>query len=226
MIRILFLCSGGGGNLKFINECIRAGSIEECEINGVVADRPCGAIEYARESAIPTYQIAYSLNDNAELKKILGSLQPDFVITNMHKILDKEIVSAFKRKLINLHYSLLPAFRGTIGSKPVRQALDQGCRVIGTTVHYAEEEVDAGTIISQSAFQVPYGTPFADIMNKVFRSGCINLLNGLVIASKGRVLISLKSATSVVLGDSTLFSPNLSFDPQTFDERFWSLLNE
>lgn len=91
-MNLIFLASGNGGNLKFINECVKEKMIDY-EIK-VIADRECGSLTYARNNNIENYKINYSRKDNMELKLILEKVNPKYIITNFHKIIDKELVNS------------------------------------------------------------------------------------------------------------------------------------
>ncbi|MBD0379695.1 phosphoribosylglycinamide formyltransferase [Paenibacillus sedimenti] len=221
MIKICFLCSGNGGNLRFINKCIQKKIIPNIELVGIIADRHCEAITFAQYNNLSAYKINYSRKNNAELKEALISLNPDIIVTNFHKILDEEIVNLFKGKLINLHYSLLPAFGGVIGDKPVRMALDTGCKFVGTTVHFVDEEVDNGFIISQNLLPVANNSEFQVIMNEVFRMGCVNLLNAILHISNQE--ISIENNLSNIYGyerNEIVSSPPFNHS-MIFNEDFW-----
>jgi len=60
MKKLVFLASGGGGNLKFIYRCITLNFLPNVHVVGVIADRPCGAMEFAHDNDIPSFQIAYT----------------------------------------------------------------------------------------------------------------------------------------------------------------------
>ncbi|WP_324749107.1 formyltransferase family protein [Sphingomonas sp. LY54] len=211
--RIVFLVSGGGGNLRFIHRAIEQGQLPGAELVGVVADRDCPALAYCEARQIPTYVIRYSRAEPEELGAALQELRPDVIVTNIHKILDSKTVGAFSGRMINLHYSLLPLFKGAIGVEPVRLAIEQGCKIVGTTVHYVSEAVDAGEIISQSA--IPVSTLNIDrLMSDVFRSGCINLLSAIRNLSDG--------VKPVLLGSGGFVSPPASLRVEDFAEEFWS----
>ena len=66
---------------------------------------------------------------------------------------------------------------------PIRRAIEAGCRFVGTTVHHVVEAVDAGPVISQTVVRVVDDEPFESLADRVFRSGCVNLLNGIQLAS-------------------------------------------
>lgn len=83
----------------------------------------------------------------APLLAALAQHRPDLVITTVHRILAEPVTSRYQGRLINLHYSLLPAFGGAIGIRPVRDALAYGSRFTGVTVH----RVDATSAASEEA---------------------------------------------------------------------------
>lgn len=211
--RIVFLVSGGGGNLRFIHQAIVQGQLPDAELVGVVADRECEALAYCDVHRIPVYPIHYTRAEPHALRAALRELRPDVIVTNIHKILDADTVGAFSGRMINLHYSLLPSFGGVIGAEPVRLALEQGCKIVGTTVHYVSEAVDAGEIISQSAIPV-HTHNLEHLMSDVFRSGCVNLLSA--IGSLG------KRAGHVQTRPTGFVSPHASFRAEDFSEEFWT----
>jgi len=174
--KIVFLGSGGGGNLKFINEYTKI--IPEVNVCGVLSDRECGAINYAKKENIFSEVLSFERNKrgNKELIQALEKLNPDLIITNVHKILSESVVSEFSGKLINLHYSYLPAYGGKIGMKPVDLAIQRNNSFIGTTSHYVTREVDAGRIISQGIFD---RYKVKDIYQKTFVTGALTLLSAI-----------------------------------------------
>ena len=120
------------------------------------------------------------------------------------------MVGRFRGRMINLHYALLPAFKGLQGAESVRQALAAGCKLVGSTVHEVAEEVDAGPILAQSAVAVT--TQDLDVMmDRVFRSGCLCLLNVL-------------AGPAPVDPGAELHAPAPALGPATFDEAFWRAL--
>ena len=163
--------------MRFMANAIRLGLIENAMICGVITDRECPANQFARDNNIWTDEIDFSEKDQLNLILKLKKLCPDIVITTVHKILSPSVVDAFKGILINLHYSLLPAFGGVIGTKPVRLALNYGARFIGTTVHLVNTLVDAGMPLVQAVIPVEKADTVESVMDTVFRCGCISLLN-------------------------------------------------
>lgn len=184
MMKIVFLVSGSGGNLKFFFQCIRLGLLKDVEL-AVVADRDCPAIDFARTRGLISEQIAYSRSQPDALRQVLQRMKPDIVVTNWNKIIDKDTVEEYSGKMINLHYSLLPAFSGLIGIEPIKQAYSKGCYYIGPTCHSVDAEVDAGKIIFQSAFRADM--PIEAAIGRMFREGCVSLVFSIWILTRGNL---------------------------------------
>ena len=180
-MNIALLCSGGGGNLRFIWSLIERGALKNVRLCGVFADRDCPAAAFAFRRHIPTVCGLYSPDKPVSMIEALEKFDPDIIISLFHQLISSEIVRRYRGKIINLHYSLIPAFsgKGMIGSKPVRMAIERGCRIIGTTVHYVDENLDEGEIISQSSIKIEGEEAFTSIMNRIFHSGCLNLLSAI-----------------------------------------------
>src|SRR6478735_6555047 len=103
MKNISFLVSGNGGTLKFLtNACsFISDARKNFRVNAVISDRKCGAIDFALDQGIYSKQIKYRRDSTEQLKEILKETNPDFIITNIHKILDEETVMNYEGKLIN-----------------------------------------------------------------------------------------------------------------------------
>lgn len=216
MVKILFLVSGNGGNLKFFHTSLSIIKISSVSIFAI-ADRQCGAVVFANKNSIPHAVVSYNRNNNKELLAKLSQINPDVIITNWHKIIDKETVSLFRGKLINLHYSLLPAFGGLIGTAPITKAFDLGCKYVGATCHYVDEGVDTGKIISQTIVKTNVKLNCA--IEQVFRNGCLILLNTVIkffLLNSAEWIINIKEE----------FAPALLFDDSIFDDVFWDDLSK
>lgn len=223
MLKIAFLCSGGGGTLRFIAEAIQVGALTETEICGVLSDRRCQANVFAEDNGIWTEILPFSKNDSSGLMNSLNNLAPDIIVTTVHKILDSALVAAFRGSMINLHYSLLPAFGGTIGDVPIRSALKYGVNFLGTTVHLVEDEVDSGAPVVQTVIPTKPGDSTTSLMEIVFRCGCISLLNGIQIIRLGGVDKDCYGASLFrdISGRSVMINPVVLPQWLDFDEAFW-----
>ena len=215
MIKICFLISGGGGNLKFLHESLSQGLIKNVELSAV-ADRCCDAINFSQKNGLNSTLIEYSRTNPERLREMLDLINPDIVVTNWHKIIDADTVKVFESKMINLHYSLLPAFGSLIGVEPIKKAYEKGCKFIGPTCHYVDEGVDTGKIIAQAVFKTDIA--YQEAIRTMFRFGCITLLNGITQISNEDI-VGEKIKANHQRYDS--FNPVLKFNPASFDEDFW-----
>ncbi len=142
----------------------------------------------------------------------------DIVITNIHKILDDNVLKKFDGRLVNLHYSLLPAYGGLIGMKTVDVARTDSTKFIGATCHEVSEILDGGKIICQSCFPVDWELPDEEIKDLVFRSANLCLLNSILLRAEESLNVKQYSYKKVI------FNPSLIFDNQNFTEDFWLAL--
>jgi len=178
MKKIIFLGSGGGGNLKFIHHYSSSANTTPFKVTGVLADRECGALDFGKSIGISSEILSFKRNEaeNTVLITKLKQFEPDFIITNIHKIISKQVVQTFEGKLINLHYSYLPAFGGVIGMQPVKQALARDNKFVGCTSHFVNEKVDDGQTIAQGIFSIER---VSNTFQSTFKCGAITLLAAL-----------------------------------------------
>ncbi len=184
MLKIVFLCSGGGGNLRFIEGAIHLGWIKNAIISGVITDRECLATQFANERKIWTKTLNFSEDGQVNVLQELHRLSPDIIITNVHKILSPSVVDSFRGKLVNLHYSLLPSFGAVIGTKAIDLALAYGVKFLGTTAHLVDILVDTGKPLVQTIIPIEDGDTTESLTDITFRCGCLALLQSIQILRK------------------------------------------
>jgi phosphoribosylglycinamide formyltransferase-1 len=152
-VRIGVLASGSGTILASMLD-------KRLPIVLVVADRPCGALEIAQQAGIAAELVERSdfspdFDRVAYTHDVVDALRAHDVelvaIAGFGTILSKPFVDAYGGRAVNTHPALLPAFKGW---HAVRDALDAGVKVTGTTVHLVTEDVDAGPILAQEAVPV------------------------------------------------------------------------
>jgi phosphoribosylglycinamide formyltransferase-1 len=219
------LCSGGGGNLRFVAGAIRKGWLADAEVCAVLSDRACGANTFARANGIATEVLDCSPFGQQELLARLRELAPDVVVTTIHKTLVPALVDAFAGRLLNLHYSLLPAFAGEIGERPVVRALAHGVKFLGVTVHHVEAQLDMGRPILQAVTAAPADPQLGAMMNVLFRAGCVGLLNAIASFGPGRPRVGAQDSATLA-GRQVYFSPAVLLHPSLEDERGWDFLDE
>ncbi len=224
-MRIAFLCSGNGGNLRFIDRAIRLGWCNSAQICAVLSDRECGANTFARARGLPAEVMDFSAPAQPAVTRRLQAISPDVIVTTVHRILAPELVAAFRGKLVNLHYSMLPAFAGAIGDKPVRRALDYGAKFVGITVHHVDEQLDTGRPIIQALTATPSVPELESLMELLFRCGCVGLLNAVASYAPDFSAWRAQACESTVLAGRTVyFSPAAFVHPSLAQEVGWAFL--
>jgi phosphoribosylglycinamide formyltransferase 1 len=151
--RIAVLASGSGTLLEAILADLGN------QIVVVVSDRPCRALDVAARHGTPAELVERTewgasfdrASYTERLVKVLQAHAVDLVVMAGFGTVVPRIVDAFPERVINSHPALLPAFRGW---HAVREALDHGVKVTGTTIHVVTAEVDEGPILAQEAVPV------------------------------------------------------------------------
>ena len=152
-MRIVCLISGGGTNLQALIDWQTKGLLGDAMIVGVISNVASAyGLERAKRASIPTSVLSHRdyadrlLFDQA-LRSLIDGYDPDLVVlAGFMRILTAEFVTHYHRRLINIHPSLLPKYKGL---DTHRRALDAGDTVAGATVHWVTEALDAGDIIQQ-----------------------------------------------------------------------------
>jgi len=157
MIRLAILLSGRGSNFRAIDDAIVRGVLD-AEIVRVISNRPDAAgIELARERrhhahVIDHREYASRANHEEEVLRILSTARPDYIVlAGYMRLLSADFVARYPNRILNIHPSLLPAFPGVDAQS---QAVAYGAKISGCTVHFVDENLDAGPIIAQRCVEV------------------------------------------------------------------------
>ena len=156
MKRLGILLSGRGSNFEAIAENIQRGRLN-AEIAAVISNRAeARGIEIARERGLPALVLPSRGVEREEYdRRVVAELHSRGVelvcLAGFMRLLTAEFCRAFPLRALNIHPSLLPAFPGLDAQK---QALEQGVKISGCTVHFVDERLDAGPIILQAAVPV------------------------------------------------------------------------
>lgn len=149
--------SGRGSNFEALADNIAAGRVPDAEISVVISNKPDAAgLERARKRGIEALAIpSNGLQREAYDRQVVAALQQRQVelvcLAGYMRLLSPYFVTAFPQRILNIHPSLLPSFPGL---EAQRQALDYGVKVAGCTVHFVDENLDAGPIILQAVVPV------------------------------------------------------------------------
>ncbi|MGD0303233.1 MAG: phosphoribosylglycinamide formyltransferase [Candidatus Acidiferrales bacterium] len=155
--RIGVLLSGRGSNFEALAESVAAGRIPNAEIAIVLSNREAApGLQKAIERKIPARVIpSKGLEREAYDRLVVAALQEANVelvcLAGYMRLLSPHFVSAFPNRIINIHPSLLPAFPGL---ESQRQAIEHGAKFSGCTVHFVDENLDAGPIILQACVPI------------------------------------------------------------------------
>ncbi|MGY4103003.1 phosphoribosylglycinamide formyltransferase [Nocardia sp. R16R-3T] len=153
---VVVLASGAGSLLRALIEAAAAPEYPATVV-AVGVDRICQATEHAAAAGIPAFRM--TLKDfpdrdawDVALTDAVAAYAPDLVVSaGFMKILGPVFLARYGGRIINTHPALLPAFPGAHG---VRDALDYGVKVTGSTVHLVDSGIDTGPILAQEAVPV------------------------------------------------------------------------
>ncbi len=152
VFRIVVLASGSG---TLFQALIDQQDLHQGKLVGLITDVDCPAIDRAKNSAIPTFLVPLNSDRtkwDQELARVLAELNPDLIVSaGFMKILGHKVLAQFKAKIINTHPALLPKFPG---SHAVADALTAGEKVTGSTIHFVDEGVDTGEVITQKVVEI------------------------------------------------------------------------
>ena len=136
------MCSGNGTNFENI--------VRTCRYDEVVVmihnKRECGAAKRADKLGIPHTHIK-SKNEDLIIDVMKAWKVDLIVLAGWMRIISPKLIEAFPNRIINLHPSMLPKYKGL---HAIERALDNGDKMTGVSVHYVNEELDGGEIIIQS----------------------------------------------------------------------------
>jgi len=158
-MRLGILLSGRGSNFQAIQAAVDRGEIA-ARVACVISNVPTApGLDFAREKGLN----AYALNSgessreafDQKVLEILTRHEVDLVcLAGYLRLLSPAFIAAYRNRILNVHPSLLPSFKGLHAQK---QALDYGVKVTGCTVHYVDEGLDSGPILMQAAVPVLEG---------------------------------------------------------------------
>lgn len=151
--RIAVLLSGRGSNFEAIADAVESGGIPNAQIVAVISDvAEARGLARARERGLPAFSVERErFGSRAEHERtILGILEesrPDLVcLAGYMRILSPQVVDRWRGRILNIHPSLLPKYRGL---SPQKRALEAGEVESGCTVHLVDEGTDTGPIVLQ-----------------------------------------------------------------------------
>ncbi len=171
-MRFAVFVSGHGSNLQAIIDALKQGEIA-AELALVVSNSAKAfALKRAEQAGIKTLflnpkDFTNPQSCDREVIIHLKNYKIDFIVcAGYMRIFTPFFVKTYHRKIINIHPSLLPAFRGAQG---IKDALTFGAKVTGATVHFVDEKVDHGPIILQEAVKIQENDTWETLSEKIHK---------------------------------------------------------
>jgi phosphoribosylglycinamide formyltransferase-1 len=203
--RIAVLASGRGSNLQAILDAIAAGTLD-AEVVAVLSDKPDAS---ALHKVAPGQRWARSPKEfadraafDAALGDALATFAPDWVVcAGYMRILGEAFVQRFAGRLVNIHPSLLPLYKGL---HTHARALEAGDAEAGASVHFVVPELDAGTVLAQARVPVLPGDSVEQLAQRVLAVEHPLLIASLQWLVAGRVA---ERDGQLVVDGHPLFSP-------------------
>ncbi|MEQ1930175.1 MAG: phosphoribosylglycinamide formyltransferase [Parvularculaceae bacterium] len=201
--KLAVLISGRGSNLQSLIDAARSPDYP-AQIALVISNRPgAPGLEHARRAGISTVTIDHETfgkgaagksKFEAELSDTLAQSEPDFVcLAGFMRMLSPDFVARYDGRLLNIHPSLLPAFKGLNTHEAMIAA---GVRIAGCTVHFVTADTDAGPIVDQAAVPVHSDDTAQSLAARILAEehklypACVRLLcEGQAQLIDGRVLL-------------------------------------
>ena len=194
-VRLGVLISGGGRTLMNLHRLIGEGKLP-AEIAIVIASRPCKGAELASEAGLNVQVVSYKNSGGG------GDTYSDHITTLLDGASAELVVMAgflsmwnippkYADRVINIHPALLPGFggKGMYGHFVHEVVLAAGCKVSGCTVHFVNNEYDAGPIIVQRAVPVLEGDTPDTLAARVFEQELVALPEAISLFAAGRLHI-------------------------------------
>lgn len=191
--RLAVLISGRGSNMRALIEAAQAPGYP-ARIVKVIANRPDAAgLDFARAQGIETAVVDHKNFDGRPafedaLNGAIAQAQPDLVcLAGFMRILTADFVRRWQDRMINIHPSLLPAFKGLHTHERV---LESGARFTGATVHFVRPEMDDGPIIVQAAVPVLAGDDADRLAARVLEQEHVIYPLAVRLIAEGRVRVA------------------------------------
>lgn len=210
------LVSGRGSNLQALLDAIADGSLD-AQVAGVFSDRPQalalqrvpGALRWSRDAG--AYPVRADFD--AELAEAVAATRPDWIVCAGYlRILGDAFVERFRGRLLNIHPSLLPSYRGL---RTHARALQAGEREHGASVHFVVPELDAGAVIAQVRVPVHAGDTPERLAARVLQVEHPLLVEVVRLAVAGRIA---ERGATVLLDGHPLFTPLQLDSSDHFDQ--------
>ena len=210
--KIGVLISGRGSNLQSLIDAARAPDYP-AEISIVISNRPNAAgLQRAQDAGVPVEVIDHKEFQSREdfddaLHEALTRANVDFVcLAGFMRRLTEDFVKSWRGRMLNIHPSLLPAFKGL---NVHERMLDAGVKIAGCTVHFVSSDVDGGPVIGQAAVAVAPGDTAERLAARILEQehklypACLKL----IVENSARLSGGVVTFDATIKTDETLINP-------------------
>jgi formyltetrahydrofolate-dependent phosphoribosylglycinamide formyltransferase len=216
--RVTVLFSGRGTNMASLIQAAMAPKYPAVITHAITNVPGAGGLEIAEYHNIPAKVIDHKSHDSREaheaaLAEAISECKPDIIcLAGYMRILTPDFIRKYRGKVLNVHPSLLPAFKGV---DTHHRALVEGVRIHGATVHFVNEQLDGGQIIAQAAVPVissddddSLAARVLEAEHQLYPHALALVASGAIRLSGSRVVVSTGSDS----GEGILFSPKPGTD--------------
>jgi len=174
-LRIAVFISGGGSNLQALIDGVNNNTLP-IEIALIISSRSDayglirGKENGIKSIALDKKALPSQVEVKTEMLRLLEEENIDLIVLAGYlQLIPKEIIAKYTNRIINIHPSLIPSFsgKGYYGERVHEAAYNRGVKLSGATVHFVNEEMDAGPIILQQAVDIDYTDTPKEIQEKV-----------------------------------------------------------
>ena len=172
-MNLAVFCSGFGSNFQAILDAIRSKKLKASVVLVVCDNSKAFALKRAHRNKIPIFLFNPKAFESREayerlIVRVLKSQKVDLVaLAGFMRILSPYFIRAYRGRILNIHPSLLPCFKG---AHAIRDAFQAKVKETGATVHLVTEDLDAGPILLQKKVRVSRGDTLASLEKKIHRA--------------------------------------------------------
>jgi phosphoribosylglycinamide formyltransferase 1 len=218
--RVLIACNSRG---RLLDACLDFAAVRTT-VWGIVSDRQSASLAVAEKHGL--HHFAARGDDDERLSDEIFALCArekigHIISTGYTRIFRGKIVDAFKGRMLNSHFSILPAFPGrrdsdwTTAKHPPRsifeRTLEFGARITGNTIHLIDHTIDGGAPVMQSSLVIPYGEDPGYTRHRLFIQECQCLMQIIIWIASGRLFLDCGRTPQIkdAKFDNPSFSPAL-----------------
>lgn len=170
--RLVVFCSGNGSNFQAILDAVQKKKLK-AEVALMICDNPKAfALRRAAKSNVPVFLISPKIfKDRKDYEKLIVRVLKNqnigvVVLAGFMRIFTPYFTQAYKNKILNIHPSFLPAFKG---AHAIRDAFEAKVKETGVTVHLVTKDVDAGPVLAQKKVKISKNDTLASLESKIHK---------------------------------------------------------